>query len=331
MKTRIALTPGDFNGVGPEIILKSINAAHLGVGSQFILCAPATIFRFYANIFGLPCPPVVETMQDALKRDEHVILNCELFPSEVHPGEVSAQAGEVAMNCIRIAVNLCLEGHADAICTAPINKESIHLAGYKYPGHTEYLAALTGCERYTMMLVAQELRVGILTTHIPLHRVAAQITQPAILEKLRIMGSALRENFGISDPKIAVFGLNPHAGDGGVLGTEEIDIIIPALKTARMEGIYCEGPFAADGWFGNRGYLRYDAVLALYHDQGLAPFKAISFGKGVNFTAGLPIIRTSPDHGTAFDIAGKGIANTDSMFEAVRLADSLLNISKGIS
>lgn len=229
------------------------------------------------------------------------------------------------MSALDTALELISNGHAQALVTAPISKESIHMAGFEYPGHTEYLAHKTKTPNITMMLVSGGLRVGLLTTHIPLSKVAENITEVNILHRVRNIHHSLIHDFGIPKPNIAVLGLNPHAGDGGVLGSEEIEIIEPALSKLNQEGIACSGPFPADGWFGMQQYENFDAVLAMYHDQGLAPFKALSFGRGVNFTAGLPIIRTSPDHGTAFAIAGQNKANTDSMIEAITLSHTLIN------
>lgn len=334
MITTLALSQGDPNGIGPEILLKSLASEHFPAHIRAIVCGSQAVFQYYADKLGVECLPTVHTVEQIHTSTGHIILNTEASDSHaaaVVPGQIDARAGESAMNAIRLGVYLCQQGYADALCTAPISKESIFKAGYLYPGHTEYLAYLTGCSQYTMMLVSDVLRVGLLTTHIALQRVPSAITEQAIWDKLQIISDALVNDFGIHSPRIAVFGLNPHAGDGGVLGDEETRVIAPALEIARERGILCDGPFPADGWFGNREYVRYDAVLAMYHDQGLAPFKAISFGKGVNFTAGLPIIRTSPDHGTAFGIAGKGVASNESMLEAIQLADLLTRTKKGLS
>lgn len=326
MKLKITLTPGDFNGIGPEIILKALAKLH-EPNVEFLIVSHQTAFEHLFNRVGR------STLQKFVESEsDQVSLVCpdyiQALPYEPRPGEIRADAGKIAMECIRTATQMCLNGEADAIVTAPISKEAIAKAGYKYPGHTEYLADLCSTTSYTMMLVSSQLRVGLVTTHIPLSEVNRSVTQEAILAKLRIMHIALKQNYGIDQPKIDVFGLNPHAGDGGVMGNEEADTILPAINRAREEGIQCDGPFPADGWFGSGANKKCDAVLAMYHDQGLAPFKALSFGSGVNYTAGLPIIRTSPDHGTAFAIAGKDEANSDSMLEAIKLAIRLATTKK---
>jgi len=204
--------------------------------------------------------------------------------------------------------------------TAPLSKDAISRAGYRFPGHTEFIAERTGAESYAMMMVAGDLRVGLVTAHVPIAEVPSRITEAAILDKLRVIQRTLRQDFSIAEPTIAVLGLNPHAGDGGVIGKEEKEIITPALKTAQQGGMHVVGPLPADGFFATDLDSGYDAVLAMYHDQGLVPFKALAFDRGVNFTAGLPIVRTSPDHGTAYNIAGQGVADVGSMRSAIELA-----------
>lgn len=361
MIRRIAISLGDYNGIGPELILRISGAQSVSDNIQFLVFGPASVFDYYAELLKIPNPLVeikyadlfdstkdlyhfssddsTENTIDSLKNAatkassaqkdtrgktlKHLLISDGFDAATPKPGEIGSDAGDIAMKSIKMATNVVITGRANAIVTAPISKESIHLAGYKEPGHTEYLSKITNTRSQTMMLVNDNLRVGLATTHIPLKDVAIVLSSEVIFEKLKIMNKSLNEDFGISDPRIAVFGLNPHAGDGGVIGDEEQTIIAPALEEAKSRGIFAEGPFAADGWFGNRMYEQYDSVLAMYHDQGLAPFKALSFGKGVNFTAGLPIIRTSPDHGTAFALAGKGTANLESFLEAIKLADRL--------
>jgi 4-phospho-D-threonate 3-dehydrogenase / 4-phospho-D-erythronate 3-dehydrogenase len=323
MLSSIALSVGDYNGIGPEIILKSLRDNDM---ARFLLFAPASVTQYYAEL--LDIPPIftsVTSISEAVDPQKHYVITDGFSDVTPSPGKLSALSGEVAMRSIQFATKAVMKGAADALVTAPISKEAIQMAGYSEPGHTEFLAKITNCDRYTMMLVSDVLRVALLTTHIPVKAIASAVTIERILEKLEIVNVALKQSFGIHQPRIAVFGLNPHAGDGGVMGNEELEVITPAIERARELGINCEGPFPADGWFGNRLFTKFDAVLAMYHDQGLAPFKALSFGKGVNFTAGLPIIRTSPDHGTAFDIAGTGKASIESLIEAVGLAIRLSN------
>jgi 4-hydroxythreonine-4-phosphate dehydrogenase len=216
-----------------------------------------------------------------------------------------------------------MNGAADAMVTAPISKEAIHLAGFSAPGHTEYIAGLTGTPSYTMMMVSDNLRIGLVTTHMPVKEVPGSVTIEAILDKIQVLSASLKSDFGVARPRIAVLGLNPHAGEAGVLGREENETIVPAIEKANADGFLVSGPHAADGFFGTRSYLSSDAVLAMYHDQGLVPFKTLTFNTGVNYTAGLPIIRTSPDHGTAFDIAGKGKALPDSLRTALYIATDI--------
>ena len=238
-------------------------------------------------------------------------------------GQATEAGGRLAMQSVERAVRLCQGGAADALVTAPISKEAIARAGYTVPGHTEYLAELCGTPDVLMLLVADALRVGLVTVHVPLRRVADLVTVEAILARRRVLETALRRDFGIARPRVAVLGLNPHAGDGGVLGEEETTVIGPAIAAACDAGLLTFGPFAADGFFATGDAAKYDAVLAMYHDQGLAPFKALAFDRGVNVTAGLPLVRTSPDHGTAYGIAGQGRADPGSMRAACAVAADL--------
>lgn len=323
MKRRIAISVGDINGIGPELILKSVQAYQYDSSLQFIIYAPKSVFQFYETLYDTNSKFTTVNGDESLPESGTIIIDKSSLEILPKPGEVTATAGKIALESITNAVLSVQNGKADAMVTAPISKESIQLAGSNHPGHTEFLAELTGNSKFTMMLVSNSIRVALVTSHIPLSQVSTSISRELILEKIKIVHRSLIEDFEIDNPKIAVFGLNPHAGDGGVLGMEEIDVIIPAINELNSSGIRCFGPFASDGWFGMRKYDEFDAVIAMYHDQGLAPFKALTFGKGVNFSAGLPVIRTSPDHGTAFPIAGKNQANIESMLEAIKLATIL--------
>jgi 4-hydroxythreonine-4-phosphate dehydrogenase len=238
----------------------------------------------------------------------------------VRPGRVSARAGSTALRSLHAAVRLIQNGWADALVTAPVSKQALHLAGSGMPGQTELLQRLTSARSVAMMLVSSAMKVGLVTIHLPLRRVAGSITRSLLEARLGVIHRALRTDWDIKNPRIAVLGLNPHAGEGGDIGNEEQRVIIPTLRSLRSEKFHVEGPFPADGFFGNYRQEMWDAVVAMYHDQGLIPLKYSSFGGAVNYTAGLPIVRTSPDHGTAFDIAGKGIADTGSMSAAIALA-----------
>ncbi|MEQ9266149.1 MAG: 4-hydroxythreonine-4-phosphate dehydrogenase PdxA [Balneolaceae bacterium] len=324
MKPTIAITIGDFNGVGPEIILKALSHVDLTTSTPLIL-APKEVLDFYARKLSLKVEMNVCSYLDEIDTSYINLLNFETDTLDINPGFQTEQSGLISMNSIELGIELTKAEISQALVTAPISKEAVNLAGFKIPGHTEFLADKTDTESVLMMLVNDGLRVALATAHVPISKVSSAITESLILEKLGLLHESLKKDFNITDPKIAVLGLNPHAGDGGVIGSEEIDTIVPALEKASQSGLYAAGPFPADGFFGQKLYKNYDAILAMYHDQGLAPFKLLSFGSGVNFTAGLPIIRTSPDHGTAFDIAGFGKADESSFVQAYELAVDLAN------
>lgn len=328
MKPSIAISIGDFNGIGPEIILKALTHVDLTTSTPLIL-APREILDFYAKKLSLKVELNICSYLDEVDTDYVNLLDFETDSLEINPGFQSEQSGLISMNSIELGIELTKAEVAHALVTAPISKEAVNLAGFKIPGHTEFLADKTDTQSVLMMLVNDGLRVALTTAHIPISKVSSSITESLILEKLGLLHESLKNDFNISDPKIAVLGLNPHAGDGGVIGSEEINVIVPALEKASQSGLYAAGPFPADGFFGQKLYEKYDAILAMYHDQGLAPFKLLSFGSGVNFTAGLPIIRTSPDHGTAFDIAGFGKADESSFIQAYQLAVDLANKKYG--
>lgn len=320
---------GDFNGIGPEVALKHISGIDLSESTPLFI-GSETVFDFYATRLELDLTPC--RISDSTGLNEgcvNLVSVCDIKPDDIQPGMITEQGGLAAMKAVEHAIEYCLNDTCGAMVTAPISKEAIHKAGFRYPGHTEFLAEKTDTGHYMMILAAGELRVGLLTGHIPLRDVAASMDTDRIVHKLKILNSSLSKDFGITNPAIAVFGLNPHAGDGGILGTEEQVIIEPALQRARELGIRADGPFPADGFFGSRRQLQYDGILAIYHDQGLIPFKTLSFGKGINYTAGLPIIRTSPDHGTAYDIAGQNLADPASFAAAYQLALQMVNIRYG--
>ncbi len=321
-KPIIGISIGDANGIGPEIILKSLGQIDLSKSSPLII-APKQVLEFYAKQLKLAVH--VNTCQyiDQIDPDNINLLNLPDSGLDIKPGNLDKKSGLLAMQSIRLGIELAMVEVTQALVTAPISKEAVNLAGYQIPGHTEFLAEETNTNEVLMILLNESIRVALVTGHIPVSEVALAISKDLILKKLSILQRSLIEQYNIESPRIAVLGLNPHSGDGGVIGKEEIEIITPAIQKAIAKGIQAEGPFPADGFFGQQLFNEFDAILAMYHDQGLAPFKLLSFGKGVNFTAGLPIIRTSPDHGTAFDIAGKGIASTSSFIEAYNLAVEL--------
>lgn len=306
-KPAIAITVGDPNGIGPEVVLKSIRNPAVRNICTPILVGPASVFMYYLKRLRLSIPPTM-------------ILECGPDAGIVTPGRVSARSGRVASLAIEKAVALVLDGEAEAVVTAPVSKKALHAAGTRFPGQTEMLQSLTGSRHATMMLVSDTMRVGLATIHIPISDVARRLSRSLITRQIHTINKALQQDWRIARPRIAVLGLNPHAGEDGDIGTEDKRLVAPAIQSCRRERMDVDGPFPADAFFGRYRKGMYDAILAMYHDQGLIPLKMSSFGKGVNVTAGLPIVRTSPDHGTAFDIAGKGIAHPESMIEAITLA-----------
>ncbi|MFY0685105.1 MAG: 4-hydroxythreonine-4-phosphate dehydrogenase PdxA [Balneola sp.] len=325
MKPKIGITIGDINGIGPEIAVKALSSLDLAKSTPFLI-SPVSVVDYYKQIIPNSFSyTLLDQIEESSYDGVYVLDNSSSNP-EPTLGSISKESGSVAMKSIESAIDLCMSKKIDAMVTLPISKEAVNLGGYKIPGHTEFLAEKTDTDLVLMMLVNAGLRVALTTVHIPISEVSSAITKKLIVDKASILNESLKNDFGIAKPKVAVLGLNPHAGDGGIIGKEEINTITPAISTLQEQGIDLEGPFPADGFFGQKRHLKYDAILAMYHDQGLAPFKLISFGKGVNFTAGLPIIRTSPDHGTAFDIAGKGVADPSSFIQAYNLAVELANL-----
>ena len=325
LKPRVAITIGDINGIGPEVTLKCLADGRILKFFVPVLVGPLPTFRAQAESLGLSVNLRSYEGASELESDpdQNIIRVVDPIGGEDPPvrlGKVTRAAGRIAMASVGHATDLCLQRKVDAMVTAPISKEAISKAGFNVPGHTEFIASRSNTNRFTMMMVAEKLRVGLVSAHVPLRNVPQLATQELIQEKIGIIDDSLATDFGVSKPRIAVLGLNPHAGDGGVIGDEEIEVIIPAINQARADGRMVYGPFPADGFFASRKFTSYDAVLAMYHDQGLAPFKVLSFNSGVNFTAGLPIVRTSPDHGTAFDIAGSNQASPDSMRNAIYAA-----------
>lgn len=325
MKPIIAITIGDFNGIGPEVALKA--AMHPAVRRicRPVLVGPLNVFQHTQR--ALRIRGILEkAMLPLLKQKGTPVLDVgDGVWADVQFGKVSKAAGKNAGVAIERAVELCLKHQAHAMVTAPISKEALHLAGYNFPGQTEMIAILSRSQRVAMMLVSDALKVGLVTIHVPLRDVPSLITKEKVIEKVQIVHEALKRQFNVGAPRIAVLALNPHAGEGGHIGDEEQSLVHPALEHLNATGIPTDGPFPADAFFGTKSFKRYDAVIAMYHDQGLIPLKMLSMGKAVNFSAGLNIIRTSPDHGTAFDIAGKGKADVSSMIEAIRLAVTFTN------
>ncbi|MFV8324543.1 4-hydroxythreonine-4-phosphate dehydrogenase PdxA [Flavobacterium sp. ZS1P14] len=315
----VGISIGDLNGIGSEVVLKTFEDSRM-----LELCTPVIFANVKIMSFVKKSFESTSTLHGIDRLDQIVlgkinVLNLWKEGVDLNPGTNDEKVGQYAIKSFVAATKALKEGLIDVLVTAPINKYNIQSETFKFPGHTDYLnQELEG--NALMLMVQDNLRVGLLTDHIPLNEVASHLTEDLIKQKIETVKQSLIQDFSINKPKIAVLGLNPHCGDGGVIGTEDDLIIKPALKKIFDKGTLVFGPFAADGFFGSNQYDKYDAVIATYHDQGLIPFKTLSFGKGVNYTAGLDKIRTSPDHGTAYDIAGKGVADYNSFKEAVYLA-----------
>ena len=323
----IAITIGDYNGIGPEVALKSAGSRTIRANCTPLLIGPYKAFEYYADKYSLRRKILkVNSLADAVGRSEITILDIgQDFEEKLKPGKLTKESGMWAGRAIEKAVQLCMEGEADAMVTAPLSKEALHLAGYSYPGQTEMVTTLSKSKRSIMIMASDFARIALATIHIPISEVSRSLTKAGISERLAVFNESIRRDFGVKSPRIAVLGLNPHAGENGLIGKEENEIIKPAIQEVNSMKINVEGPFPADAFFGTHREGLFDGIFAMYHDQGLIPLKMKSFSTGINFTAGINIIRTSPDHGTAFDIAGKGIANPSSTIEAIKLA---LEISK---
>jgi 4-hydroxythreonine-4-phosphate dehydrogenase len=319
-KTKIGISVGDINGIGIEVIIKTF------LDPQMMeLCTPivygssktVSLYRKSLDIHDFSFNKI-DDVKDANPKKANII-DCWNEEAQIDFGKSTPEAGKYAFISLEAATKDLAEGKIDAIVTAPINKDNIQSEDFKFSGHTEYLESKSTGESL-MLMTSENLKIGMVTGHIPVKSIASNLTSDKIFGKIKILNKALIQDFAINSPKIAVLGLNPHAGDNGLLGTEEDEIITPAINNAKSIGLNVFGPYAADGFFGSGNYKKFDAVLAMYHDQGLIPFKSLAFGSGINFTAGLDIVRTSPDHGVAYDIAGKNIANEQSFRSAIYLA-----------
>ena len=311
----MGITQGDGNGIGYEVIIKALADPRILESFTPVIYGSSKIFGFYKklihNIEQMDTN-VISSAKDAHPRRINIV-NCLPDNVFVEPGQATPESAKAAITSLEWAVRDIRKGDIGVLVTAPINKKAMVGEGFGYTGHTEYLQNAFGVKDITMFMVSQTMKVGVVTGHIPLKDVPSSITKEKIISKLRLMDQSLKRDFGVDMPKIAVLSLNPHCGDGGLLGSEEQNIIRPAIDEAVEQGILAFGPYSPDGYFGLREYNKFDATLAMYHDQGLEPFKALSFSDGVNFTAGLPIVRTSPDHGTAYDMAGRDAADPLSM------------------
>jgi 4-hydroxythreonine-4-phosphate dehydrogenase len=325
---RIVFTCGDINGIGPEIAIKALNKVALkNKETQFILIIPENVFKkvslLIKPLFNYQLKKDFQIIDN--KSSKVLILATESFSQQI--GKATVSSGQAAYLALKTSYDLLIKKIADAVVTAPVSKTALNLAGVEYPGQTEMFADWCGVKNFVMTFLSKKLRVGLYSIHIPLKEVSKSLNEKTFKSKLDTMISMLNFDLGIKNPKIAVMGLNPHAGENGIIGTEEKALIEPLIHQKKFRGIV-EGPFSSDAFFANRRFENYDMVFGLYHDQVLIPFKYINSGKGVNYSAGLPIIRTSPDHGVAYDIAGKGIADEASMVEAYKYAEIILQNRK---
>ena len=320
-KIRVGITHGDINGVGYEVILKAFSDP-----TMFELCTPIVygspkVAAYHRKAMDLQTAfSIIATAEEAMDGRLN-ILSCTEDELKVELTKPMPEAGKAALDALEKALEDYREGLIDVLVTAPINKHTIQSENFRFPGHTEYIEERVGeGNKSLMILMKDDFRVALVTGHIPVKDIASTLTKELIMEKMSVFHQSLKSDFGIDSPRIAVFSLNPHAGDHGLIGSEESEIIIPAIKEMIAKGVQCFGPFPADGFMGSGNSCHFDGILAMYHDQGLAPFKALAMDEGVNFTAGLPIVRTSPAHGTAYDIAGQGVASENSFRQAIYTA-----------
>jgi 4-hydroxythreonine-4-phosphate dehydrogenase len=325
-KPAIGITLGDYNGIGPEVILKAINHNIFLKWCTPVVYGSLKVLNYYKKQFDMR-DFHFQVINDPDKiRDEHAhVINCwDDQNTQVEPGKETKEAGAAAFSCLERACKDLDAGKIAALVTAPINKNNIQSEEFSFPGHTEYLTDKFEAKESLMMMVSENLRIGVATGHIPVQEVSKHLNSNLLKAKIDLFLKSLKEDFAINKPKLAILGLNPHAGESGLLGKEEQEIIQPLIEEYRSQGQLIFGPYPADGFFGKAQFKDFDGVLGMYHDQGLIPFKYIAFDSGVNYTAGLPVIRTSPDHGTAYDIAGKNEADPGSFLQAFYLALELV-------
>lgn len=326
-KPIIGFTCGDINGIGIELIIKTLSDNRI-----LELCTPVVFANNKVINFYRKSLPDINFSFAAAKDSSRInnkqvnVYNCWEEDIAVTPGMQNEIGGSYAVMSLTIATEALKAGKIDGLVTAPLHKKNIQSATFNFTGHTPFLKNAFEVKEVAMLMIAENMKIGLLTEHVPIKDVAQNITRENILSKLQVINESLKKDFGINKPKIAVLGLNPHAGDEGLVGQEELEIIKPAIRDAKQRDIFCFGPYSADAFFARGQFEKFDAVLALYHDQGLIPFKSLAQGEGVNYTAGLPAVRTSPDHGVAFDIAGKGIADEASFREAIYKCIDILNM-----
>lgn len=315
-KIRVGISVGDFNGIGPEIIIKSLKDKAITELFTPVIFGSGKLFTYQKNIFKIQQTYNYITEASRAQEGQLNMVNLWKDSVSVSLGAPTEESTRMAIDSLEAATNALMAGEVDILVTAPINKDEMLKLGFRHAGHTTYLEEKSG-KNSLMFLVTDNLKVAVSTHHIPISQVAQNITKERLRKQIKILHQSLREDFCIEKPKIAVLGLNPHAGDGGSIGREEIEIISPVIEEMRGQGVLAFGPYPADSFFQPSKYSQFDTVLAMYHDQGLAPFKTLNYADGVNFTAGLPFVRTSPDHGVAYDIAGQNLADERSFSEAI--------------
>lgn len=320
-KIKIGISHGDINGISYEVIMKTLMDDRISEICTPVIFGSPKVAAYHRKALNIDdFSPIGINSPDEAKGNRIYVINCVDDNIRVELGKSTESAGIAAYRALKAATDALELGKIDALVTGPVNKQNIQHADFNYSGHTEYLQARFKVDEVMMLLISDLLKVGLVAGHIPMAQLCSFITVDLIIEKLKILSQSLVMDFGIRNPRIAVLGLNPHAGDDGLLGSEEKELIIPALEQAKRFNISAFGPFPSDGFFGAGRFSKFDAVLAMYHDQGLAPFKALSMENGVNYTAGLPVVRTSPAHGTAFELAGKNQASASSFRNAMYLA-----------
>jgi len=328
-KIKVGISVGDINGIGIELIIKTFSDARMLQVCTPIIYGASKVISFHRKALNIAEFNFNTIRSSAEANDKKLnLVNCWEEEIKVELGQPTETSGKYAFKSLQAAVADLRDNKINAVVTSPINKDVMQQDGFRYAGHTEYFADIFGVKEPVMMLVSDIMKVAFVTGHVPVKQVPGLLTKEKIVSRLKVINESLKRDFGIRKPRIAVLGLNPHAGDNGLLGSEEKEIITPAINEAFESKILAYGPYPADGYFGSSTLTKFDAVLAMYHDQGLVPFKSVAFNSGVNFTAGLPVIRTSPDHGTAYDLAGKGIASEDSFRQAIYTACDIVEKRK---
>lgn len=328
-RVKVGITHGDMNGIGYEIIMKTFQDIRILESITPVVYGSSKVASYHRKSLNISEINfnLVKNADAAISKRVNIV-NVTHDEVKIDLGKSTEIAGQLAFMALEAAMNDLLKHHIDVLVTAPINKKNMQSESFRFPGHSEYLTDKAGSKDHLMLMVCDKLRVGVITGHIPLKDVPETITTELLLRKIELLNRSLVRDFGIRKPKIALLGLNPHAGDLGVIGNEEEQVITPAVEQAWNRNWIVYGPYSADGFFGSNNYLKFDGILAMYHDQGMIPFKTLSFDRGINFTAGLPFVRTSPAHGTAYDLAGKNEASPNSFREAVLLAVDIFNKRK---